>query len=48
MLFPTPPTTADDTRAFCQRFNEGIRVAGHNYFVERLFPGLAMGFLQGT
>ena len=26
MLFPTPPATADDIRAFCQRFNEGIRV----------------------
>src|SRR5438270_231744 len=47
MLFQTPPTTADQIRSFCARFNEGIRVEYKGNFdesVRRALPKAVSSF----
>src|SRR5215813_11301494 len=47
MLFPLPPRTAEDIRAFCGRFNEGIRVEYKRNFdenVRRNMPKIVSSF----
>lgn len=41
MLFPLPPRTAEDIRAFCRRFTEGIRVEYKRNFDENVRRNLA-------